>query len=214
MNLGLRLNNTHLHTSTQRGFTLIEILVAMSIFAMIAVGAAQILTRVTDSNELSNERFEKLQQLQRAMLIIERDFLQMVPRQTRIAGEVSQLVLAGGQFELDSQDYAVSFVRQGWHNPQLRIRRSTQQAVAYRMFDDKLERLYSNYVDNVVGAEPKIRVLLDDIVSFKVEILSNVSTSRQTWSTSINATELPKAIAIIIESKVYGEIRREFKVAF
>lgn len=197
----------------EKGFTLLEILIAMSIFAMIAVGATTILTRVTDSNELSDERFEQLQQLQRAMLIIERDFLQMVPRKARVNGEVSQLVLAGGEFELGSEDYAVSFVRQGWHNPQMRIKRSTQQGVAYRIMEGKLERLYGNYVDNALGTEPKTRVILDDVSSFKVEILRDVEGNQSKWSNNINSTELPKAIALIIESDVYGEIRREFKVA-
>lgn len=197
----------------QAGFTLLEILIAMSIFAMIAVGATQILTRVTDSNDLSNERFEQLQELQRAMLIMERDFLQMVPRKARINGQTSPLVIAGGEFELGSQDYAFSFVRQGWHNPQMRIKRSTQQGVAYRLVDNQLERLYSNYVDNPIGSEPKTRVILKDIESFKVEILREVGTDKQTWSNNLNSPDLPAAVAIILQSTVYGEIRREFRVA-
>ena len=54
----------------QRGFTLIEILIAMAIFTLIGLASTGLLTTVIDSNDLSSERFEKLQQLQRAMVII------------------------------------------------------------------------------------------------------------------------------------------------
>jgi general secretion pathway protein J len=196
----------------QAGFTLIEILVAMSIFALIAVGATQILTTVTDSNDLSEERFQSLQELQRAMLIIERDFLQMVPRKTRVDGEVSDVIVFGGRFSFESSREGLGFVRSGWHNPKLTLRRSTLQSVAYRVQDDQLHRLYSTYVDNAIGFEPKVRVLLDNIESVQFEFLEKFSSSKFDWQTADAAEELPIAVAIIIESKMYGEIRREFKV--
>ncbi len=196
----------------QAGFTLIEILIAMAIFALIAVGAAQILTSVTDSNDLSDQRFQSLQELQRAMLIIERDFLQMVPRKTRVEGEVSDTLVFGGKFAFESTTGGLGFVRSGWHNPQLTLRRSTLQSVAYRVQDNQLQRLYSNYVDNAVGFEPKMRVLLKDIESLRFEFLEKFSSSKFEWEEAEPVEELPIAVAIIIESRVYGEIRREFKV--
>jgi general secretion pathway protein J len=196
----------------QDGFTLIEILVAMSIFALIAVGATQILTTVTDSNDLSEERFQSLQELQRAMLIIERDFLQMVPRKTRVDGEVSDVIVFGGRFTFESSSEGLGFVRSGWHNPKLTLRRSTLQSVAYRVQDDQLHRLYSTYVDNAIGFEPKVRVLLNNIESVQFEFLEKFSSSKFDWQPADAVEELPIAVAIIIESKMYGEIRREFKV--
>lgn len=195
-----------------KGFTLIEILIAMSIFALIAIGAVQILTGVTDSNDLSEQRFESLQELQRAMLIIERDFLQMVPRKSRVEGDVSDQIVVAGRFAFDSSSDGLGFVRAGWHNPQLALRRSTLQSVAYRVQENQLQRLYSTYVDNVVGFEPKIRVLLNDVESVKFEFLEQFSDIEFNWGEAETAEELPIAVAIIIESNVYGKIRREFKV--
>lgn len=200
------------HQRSQQGFTLVEILVAMAIFALIAVGATQILTRVTDSNQLSGERFVQLQELQRAMLIIERDFMQMVPRKARIDGEVSPLVIMGGEFELDSEATGIAFVRSGWQNPQMMLRRSTQQGVAYRLREGNLERLHGNYVDNAAGFEPKVRVLLQQVSNFSVQLLEKSDQQKFEWSDNINANQLPQAVAVTIESDVYGVIRREFKV--
>ncbi len=138
----------------QRGFTLIEILIAMAIFTLIGLASTGLLTTVIDSNDISEERFAKLQLLQRAMITIERDLQQAVPRASRVNGEKQDVVMAGGETD-DSDDDGIGFVRGGWHNPQLMLPRSTLQFVAYRLQENKLERLYSNYVDNVIGYEPE-----------------------------------------------------------
>ena len=44
----------------QRGFTLIEILIAMAIFTLIGLASTGLLTTVIDSNDISEERFAKL----------------------------------------------------------------------------------------------------------------------------------------------------------
>lgn len=200
----------------QRGFTLIEILVAMAIFTLIGLASTGLLTTVIDSNTLSQERFEKLQLLQRAMVTIERDIQQAVSRSVRVDGEKREIVMAGGEVE-GSDDDGIGFVRGGWHNPQLMLPRSTLQYVAYRLRDNQLERLYSNYVDNVIGYEPKVRVLLDEIESFKVEFLAGNNSSSSVeedddikWSESYQGKVLPRAVAIEFVSKDFGLLRREF----
>ncbi|MBQ4829239.1 type II secretion system minor pseudopilin GspJ [Alteromonas sp. MMG017] len=196
----------------QRGFTLIEILIAMAIFTLIGLASTGLLTTVIDSNDLSSERFEKLQQLQRAMVIIERDIQQAVPRPVRAEGETQKVVMAGGEVD-DSDGDGIGFVRGGWHNPQLMLPRSTLQYVAYRLDEDRLERVYSNYVDNVIGYEPKTRTLLEHIESFTVEFISPESSGDDddlSWSESYQGEALPTAVAIEFVSKDFGLIRREF----
>ena len=199
----------------QRGFTLIEILIAMAIFTLIGLASTGLLTTVIDSNDISEERFAKLQLLQRAMITIERDLQQAVPRATRVNGEKQDVVMAGGEPD-DSDDDGIGFVRGGWHNPQLMLPRSTLQFVAYRLQENKLERLYSNYVDNVIGYEPKVRVLLEDVESFKIEFLATSNNSSLdedediSWSENYKGTALPRAVAIEFVSKDFGKIRREF----
>ena len=199
----------------QRGFTLIEILIAMAIFTLIGLASTGLLTTVIDSNDISEERFAKLQLLQRAMVTIERDLQQAVPRAARVNGEKQDVVMAGGEVD-NSDDDGIGFVRGGWHNPQLMLPRSTLQYVAYRLNENRLERLYSNYVDNVIGYEPKVRVLLEDIESLKIEFLatsSNESLDQYedlSWNESYKGTALPRAVAIEFVSKDFGKIRREF----
>ena len=69
------------------GFTLIEVLVAIAIFASLSVGAYQVLNQVQRSNEVSIERSERLKELQRALVFLDNDFRQMTMRQSRTNGE-------------------------------------------------------------------------------------------------------------------------------
>lgn len=200
-------------TQRQTGFTLLEIMVAMAIFALIAVASTEVLRSVSASNELSNERFEKLQQLQRAMLTIERDLLQAVPRPIRIEGETNPYVMMAKEDLFESETDGLGFVRAGWHNPQLMLPRSTLQAVGYRLKNGQLQRLYGNYVDNVSGYEPKEKVLLSDIEDFRVTFFltggGDVS-DENSWEESYQGETIPSAITLTIVSKDFGEIKRVF----
>lgn len=199
--------------SSNRGFTLLEILIAMAIFTLIGIASTGVMTSVIDSNELSEQRFGKLQALQRAMITIERDLLQIVPRAIRLEYEANEVVISGDKNSFDSEFYGLGFVRAGWQNPQLMLRRSTLQAVAYRVMEGRLERLYGNYVDNVAGYEPKVRVLMENIEDFQVRFLLDTeedADNLENWEESVNSNKLPIAVSITIVSKDFGEIRRDF----
>jgi general secretion pathway protein J len=198
-----------------RGFTLIEILVAMAIFTIIGLASTGVLTSVINSDQLSTERFAKLEELQRAMLTIERDVLQIVPRALRVNGEPVNLVMSGGGDVLSSDADGLGFVRVGWHNPQMLLPRSTLQAVGYRIQEKQLQRLYGNYVDNVIGYEPKVKILLSDIEDFQVSFLTEADKLEEPeeWEDNYSSATLPIAISITIVSKTFGKIRREFMLA-
>jgi len=197
------------------GFTLIEILVAMAIFTIIGLASTGVLNSVINSDQLSSERFEKLEELQRAMLTLERDILQMVPRKVRINSVPVSAVISGGEDVFDSDADGLGFVRAGWHNPQMLLPRSTLQAVGYRIQEQQLQRLYGNYVDNVIGYEPKVKILLSDIEDFRVSFLTKYEQLEEPgeWQETYSSDALPIAISITIVSKTFGEIRREFMLA-
>jgi general secretion pathway protein J len=205
----------HQPNNHNAGFTLIEILVAMAIFTIIGLASTGVLNSVINSDQLSSERFEKLEELQRAMLTLERDILQMVPRKVRINSVPVSAVISGGEDVFDSDADGLGFVRAGWHNPQMLLPRSTLQAVGYRIQEQQLQRLYGNYVDNVIGYEPKVKILLSDIEDFRVSFLTKYEQLEEPgeWQETYSSDALPIAISITIVSKTFGEIRREFMLA-
>lgn len=197
-----------------RGFTLIEILIAMAIFTMIGLGATALLSTVIDSDELSGQKFSRLQQLQRFMLTLERDVQQAMPRAVRIDGETNNIVMRGGEQADDSDAGGLAFVRGGWHNPKLALPRSTLQAVAYRLKDNKIERLNTIYVDNVLGNEPKIRTLLDEVTDFSVEFyIEGDIDSNSSWQDSYLGEVLPRGVKISVTLADIGVIERIFAVS-
>ena len=59
----------------------------------------------------------------------------------------------------------------------------------------------------------KLRVLLEDVDDFQVEFFvapGKDPTESESWEESYTGTELPFAIAIVLTTKDFGEIRREF----
>jgi general secretion pathway protein J len=206
---------SHPANNQNHGFTLIEILVAMAIFTIIGLASTSVLTSVINSDQLSSERFAKLEELQRAMLAMERDILQIVPRTARVNSESASAVIFGGEDILDSEADGLGFVRVGWYNPQMLLPRSTLQAVGYRIQEKQLQRLYGNYVDNVIGYEPKVKILMSDIEDFRVTFLTNAEQLEEpeAWNDTYASGALPIAISITIMSKTFGEIRREFMLA-
>lgn len=200
---------------TSKGFTLLEVLVSVAIVAMIGLATNGVLTTVLTSEQTSNERFVQLQNLQRAMILIERDLQQAMERPVRIEGQSNGIVISGGVNAFESDADGLALVRGGWQNPNLILPRSTLQAVGYRLQNNELQRLYSTYVDNVVGSEPKVRILLSEVEDLQIQFLvkADPDQDQDAWEDTFSGTKLPKAISIEITSLEFGVIRREFALA-
>jgi len=193
-----------------QGFTLVEILVAIAIFAMLSFAAYQILQGVLRSGEISREHDQNLKEIQRGMLLIERDFVQMVARTSRIEGTDDEdlQVLYAGDDVLDSEYEGIEFNRLGWFNPLNLLPRSNVLRVGYRVQDGQLQRLYYLHPDAISGEEPEQQVILNDIEGLSFRFWND------TWVTSWSSTSaLPTGIEITINSKHYGELRRVFVLA-
>lgn len=197
---------------TNQGFTLLEILVAIAIVTLIGLASNSVLTTVLATDETSNIRFTQLQNLQRAMMFIERDITQAVARPVRIEGENNAIVLTGASNAFDSEADGMGIVRAGWHNPQLILPRSTLQPVAYRLQEEQLQRVYSDHIDNVIGAEPKVRIMLEAVEDLQFQYLIQDEESTK-WEDSFTGSKLPKALSIEISTTEFGVIRREFALA-
>lgn len=197
----------------QRGFTLVEILVAIAIFSLIASASTAVLTNVIAASEQSSQSIERLQSLQRAMMVIERDLLQAVNRAPRIGGiDNNTTVFFGGAGEMQSTHDGVSFVRNGWQNPMWLLPRSNMQGVAYRLNSDNvLERLHTLFVDNDLSVDPIVRPLLTGVTDLNIEFMVAINSRNEiSWDESYKGNKVPKGIAIEITTKDFGVIRREF----
>jgi general secretion pathway protein J len=191
------------------GFTLLEVLIAIAIFSLISLSSFTIFDTVLSADETAKQHSERHNELQRAFIILERDITQIARRSVRLNGEapLDKLLQTSGN-AFDSEEQALAFVRHGWTNPGLLLPRSDMQAVAYRLVDETLERLHFNFVDAVVGEEPKIRPLITDVSALTFEYYDG-----KKWQKTWLEISLPLAIAIDVDTNDYGLIRRQFLVA-
>ena len=196
-------------SNTCQGFTLLEVLIAIAIFSVVSLVSFTIFDTVLRGEENSKARSDRQNELQRAFLLMERDLTQIAKRTMRINGEEpSSDFLHSADTSFLGNEQALAFVRNGWTNPGMLLPRSDMQNVAYRVEDKTLERLHFNFVDAVVGEEPKVRPLIKDVTSLSFEYYDG-----KKWQEQWAGEKLPQAIAIIIETLDYGLIRRQFLVA-
>ena len=190
----------------QRGFTFIEMLLAAAIFALVGLASVAVLSSVTQSDELSRQASERLVQLQRTMLMLERDLMQISVRHVRIDGEApSKFRLYGEKFLFDSEDHGVSFTRQGWRNPAMILPRSEIQTVAYRLQEGTLQRMFSLFPDAVTGTEPKIQSLQSGLTGFELAYLQG-----EEWQERWQDANFPKAVRITLTDESLGKLERVF----
>ena len=189
----------------QQGFTLLEVLVAIAVFAMLSLSANQVLNNVMRSDAQSKEHNQRLQAIQRTMIMMDNDFRQIVARKYRVDAEKpSDKILQVGEYLLDSSSEGIMFVRGGWQNPQAMFPRGDITRVGYRIIDDKLERLWFRYPDTVVGAKPLVRVLLTGVTDLKFEFYYDKQWHNK-WD---KANSLPLGIKVMMTLKNLGEIER------
>ena len=194
------------HHKFTQGFTLLEMLVAIGIFAMLGLAANSVLNTVM-KNDIATEEFAtKLKSLQQGFGALERDFGQIVARTPRLLeGGRGSTVIQTGSDLFDSESEAIVFYRIGWLNPDGLLPRGSLQSVAYVVQDNQLERWYFPYPEPEFGAEPIKTLVMDKVLSVEYSFFVGDS-----WQRKIDATSLPKAIAMEVEVEGLGKIQRKF----
>ncbi|MGO2496938.1 type II secretion system minor pseudopilin GspJ [Vibrio litoralis] len=195
-----------------KGFTLIEVMVAIMVFASLSIAAYQVVNQVQRSNQLSAEKTARLQEMQRAMIIMDSDFRQMVARSFKgRANATGNRVLYSDEYLLDSQSHGILFTRLGWQNPQQAFPRGEIVKVGYRVVDDQLERVWWRYPDTPEGQEPLHKSLLDQVTSLDFRFYDGDNDKWQdAWPVE---DKLPQAVEVTLELKDYAKIRRVYLIA-
>ncbi|WP_299009367.1 type II secretion system minor pseudopilin GspJ [uncultured Shewanella sp.] len=191
-----------------QGFTLLEMLIAIAIFAMIGLASNTVLHTVMLNDESTRDFSAKLKALQQGFGIIARDFEQMVPRTPRtFEGGRASTVFQTGSDVLDSDpgSEAMVFFHLGWLNPNGMLPRGTLQSVAYVVKEGSLERWYYPYPDPIMGAEPIKTVIMKKVISVEYSFFVDGK-----WQRKVDASTLPQAISMQIEIEGLGKVIRKF----
>jgi general secretion pathway protein J len=195
----------------KNGFTLIEVLIAMAIFAILAMLAYGGLNAVIESKEQTEQALTRLRQLQLTMSKLQRDIGQVVARDGR---DEFGGILYKFSSSADS-DLLMEFTRNGWRNP-AGLTRSHLQRVGYRLDEDTLLRLSWPYVDRAQDSQAIETTLIDNIKDVKLRFYDG-NEWQDNWPdaqalTSGAEVPLPKAVEITLQLNDWGSIMRIFRI--
>lgn len=208
--------------TVSKGFTLLEVLIAMAITAFVAAVAysslATVLSAVESTRESANRTFE----INRAWMIISRDLRQFAPRAVRDEFGEGEPAMSGGPVAR----FLLSFTRSGWHNPNGHPR-SNLQRVNYRLEDNILWRDTYPVLDRTPEIEAQELKLLEGVASVELRFLrsldklelSNDSNTVETRNWDENwlqnggsSTAVPVAVDIELELEDWGPMRRLYEL--
>lgn len=156
-----------------KGFTLLELLVALAVFASLAVASYGSLNAVLKTRDHTGEASESLQRLQMSVTILQRDFMQLI--NTTVRDEYGDQLPPIYTPTDDSS--LIELTHSGWRNPANHIR-SNLQRVAYVLEDKTLYRQYWPQLHRGSQQVPVQATLLEDVEEVEFEFLDQ---DRDRW---------------------------------
>jgi general secretion pathway protein J len=190
----------------QHAFTLLEILVAMLIMAIIAVILVAGLRSVINTKNRIEQVSQRLTSMQLAMSIISNDIRQIVNRPifNNNGQPLDAIILYSGLTQ------RLEFTRLGYINPLGLQQRSTLQRVSYRFVNNELQRGTWQVLDRVANSKPSYQPLLKNVTHIQWRFLAANMRIYQSWPVpNLSATSpMPKAIEISITIQNWGTLHR------
>lgn len=196
------------------GFTLLELLVAMAIFAILGTLALTGYTELQQQAEYAEQRLARTREVQRAVQLICQDLGQIEPRPVRQPlGEGWLPALIAG----DSAESKIEFTKAGWSNT-AGLERPTLQRVAYRVHEEGLWRDHWPVLDRTLAQEPVKQKLLGSVRNVRFRFMNSAREWVERWpttdgTTDADARQRPAAVEVTLELEDWGEIRRIVEVA-
>ena len=198
---------------TVRGFTLLEVLIAVTIFVIVGMLAMTGYNELISQTERVDEGAARTRAIQSAMMRISQDFALLEPRAVRPAlGQDPVPALRA-----DGDSGGIELTHSGWSNP-AGVPRSTLQRVSYRLEDTDLYRDYWPVLDRTQNVEPVSVVLLEKVKSVSVRYMGADRDWKEQWpplgfSGPTVRYALPIAVEITLELEDWGKVTRIVEVA-
>jgi general secretion pathway protein J len=186
-----------------KGFTLVEMLVALAALAVLAAGGFMVAGASSTSQDALRQAQSNTQALLRMRAALRADITQAAARRPRDGnGQKPQAALSG---IMRGDGVFLSLVRRGWDNP-LEQSRSSLQYVEYRLNDGRIERLWRRHVDGSPVQAPQL--LLEGVDRAQIEFY-DFDQWTEGWTGAPNRP-LPRAIRLTLALKGRGDLSQVF----
>jgi general secretion pathway protein J len=177
------------------GFTLIEVLVALIVFAVMAAMGYRGLSAVLDARGQLAAEAKRWRELTLFFLYVENDLSATVNRPARDTYGQLQAALVGRSDPTGDIDGQLSFTRLG--TPGTGNASAAIQRVTYRWRNNTVELLSWPAPDLAPRATPKVYPMLKDVTDFKLSYLDGTNHQWQTaWQPVAASSVLPVAVKL------------------
>ena len=189
----------------REGFTLVEVLVSLLIFALIAAAGAAVLGLSIDNRFAIKAASDRTADLQRMRSLLKADLGQAAGRRSR--GPTGRPVPQPMSGPAAPGDPVLILTRAGWSNPGGQARPSLQR-VEYRLVEEQLERRVSSHLDGARQGPPQ--VLYRGVRDLTVAFLKD---GQEAPAYIVTAERpLPDAVRIRMTLDGYGAVEQLFLV--
>lgn len=187
----------------ERGFTLVEMLIALAIFGMLTAAGVALLSVTARTQETADRQLAAVGDIRRTGALLTADLAQAVARPHRNGDGRQQIAFAGAD---GAQPMLVMFVRTG---NDVDAGLPALKRVGYRLQGGRLERLAFGAVD---GGDAAVAVpLLDGVRQARLRYRDRTGAWQSRWFPS-DGTQLPVAVELVVETAREGVVRQVFIV--
>ena len=191
--------------SRNAGFTLVEILLALAIFGVIAILAYRATAALAAGEAQLSAEAQRWRTLEALFTRFEADIRQAVPRGSRTGSRIEPAWLA---LPADSAgNSALVFTRAGTEfgdEPG-----AAGQRIGYRLRGHAVEIAYWPQLDNGANVEPAVYVLAGGVSGFRVTYLNRAGAWRDSWPLQGEA-DIPRAVRVGLTLDTGEQIERWF----
>jgi general secretion pathway protein J len=186
-----------------RGFTLIEALLALAIFGMIAVLAYRATSALSDGEARLSAEAQRWRTLEALFTRFESDIRQAVPRGVRVGAgsEPAWVATASGNgsalvFTRAGSEFSVEPAAAG-------------QRMGYRLREGTIELAYWPHLDHAPAAQPVVYPLVSDVAAFELEYLTRDGGWRRNWPL-LGEDDVPRGVRLTLTLADGARIERWF----
>jgi general secretion pathway protein J len=207
--------------NTQKGFTLLEIMIALFVFAIVASISLMSMKNVIETQRVIENHVVAMNKMQFAMIIMQRDITQVIDRS--IIDQSNQQLPS-----LTGNSNYFEFTRSGYINPMAISDRSELQRVAYFFKNKQLVRMSWAHLDRTKNTPAIQKILLDNINDIHFRYLDYKNVFQNQWPPPSNAISInksqqqpptqqqlpsvPKAVEVLFRFNQLGQLDRLFVV--
>jgi len=193
------------------GFTLLDLTVALAIFAVLSTMAYGGLRQVLDARQQTERVADRLAGLQGAFRALGADLEQAAPRAVRSElGDPQPALVARGD-----GDFAIELTSASWRNP-AGLPRSTLRRVAYRLHKGVLARFAWPVLDRAPDTRPEREELLGGVAQIGLRFLDADMQWHGEWPPLATpggaSVVLPLAVEVTLELEDWGSVLRLFRL--